>query len=496
MHFPWDKVLPKVIVRRLRYSATKERTYFNVLSTESGISLACEVSDLVRASLPVVHAAAGAIPLFGAPMGAAIGGLLTVLQAIDTSVQNKADLKGLTSRLHRLFCHLCNAPTTLDPREQARRGCLISVLQATSNQLTKLRKRPVLAYTASVTQTIAGCSSEIDHYLSEYSLSAQMQMQNDLYEVRAQLAAIQAFVAPITAQLPQTIMQLGVTLVDATGYEHQISEHFCTSFQQLNKTLEALFERDSIEARIQRRYMKEGQYDLCIDEGTQVTQLTDHGWPIIEPGTKIVMRVVIVQQRKSVELEAKYQCHFCKTWNHLCVEVVNKPFQRGTGCSIDCRVCKRRFQITHGRRKAKESADSNHANDTEMHLIRNFHVQQVDMDSPSQDLGFYIQPPANPRHIRSYAGFSMTRPTVSQMMLEANQRRRRHEATHRCEECGQTFTAVFSLKRHMQSHTGVRPFVCNIPGCNQAFFNQSDCRRHERSRKRHKGLPYTFSDSL
>lgn len=113
--------------------------------------------------------------------------------------------------------------------------------------------------------------------------------------------------------------------------------------------------------------------------------------------------------------------------------------------------------------------------------------------SPS-DPTFYLQPPdVGTRHIRSRSESSMTRPVASQAMLDANQRRRRHEATHRCDECGQTFTAVFSLKRHMQSHTGVRPFVCNIPGCNQAFFNQSDCKRHERSRKRHKGLP--FSDS-
>lgn len=114
--------------------------------------------------------------------------------------------------------------------------------------------------------------------------------------------------------------------------------------------------------------------------------------------------------------------------------------------------------------------------------------------SPS-DSTFYLQPPAvGSRHVRSHSESSMTRPVASQAMLEANQRRRRHDATHRCDECGQTFTAVFSLKRHMQSHSGVRPFVCRVPGCSQAFFNQSDCKRHERSRKRHKGLP--FSDSL
>lgn len=136
--------------------------------------------------------------------------------------------------------------------------------------------------------------------------------------------------------------------------------------------------------------------------------------------------------------------------------------------------------------------------------------------SPSDPLlfGHTLQPPAAGRHVRSHSESSMTRPVASQAMLEANQKRRRHEATHICSECGQTFTAIFSLKRkfyppncygggaqmyaigHMQSHSGVRPFVCGIPGCDQAFFNQSDCKRHEKSKKRHKGLPYTLSVSL
>lgn len=67
--------------------------------------------------------------------------------------------------------------------------------------------------------------------------------------------------------------------------------------------------------------------------------------------------------------------------------------------------------------------------------------------SPS-DPTFYLQPPAiGTRHIRSRSESSMVRPVASQAMLDANQRRRRHEATHMCNECGQTFTAVFSLKR-------------------------------------------------
>lgn len=115
--------------------------------------------------------------------------------------------------------------------------------------------------------------------------------------------------------------------------------------------------------------------------------------------------------------------------------------------------------------------------------------------SDSSLFGHTLQPPAAGRHVRSHSESSMTRPVASPAMLEANQKRRRHEATHVCKECGQTFTAIFSLKRHVQSHSGVRPFVCSIPGCDQAFFNQSDCKRHERSKKRHQGLPYTHSVS-
>ena len=91
-------------------------------------------------------------------------------------------------------------------------------------------------------------------------------------------------------------------------------------------------------------------------------------------------------------------------------------------------------------------------------------------------------------------------------MLEANARRRRHPAPFECAECKKTFTAIFSFKRefspvfcnsnsmmghllgHMQEHTGERPYQCSIPGCSQRFYNSSDCKRHEKSKKRHKDL--------
>ncbi|KIM64315.1 hypothetical protein SCLCIDRAFT_1213414 [Scleroderma citrinum Foug A] len=77
---------------------------------------------------------------------------------------------------------------------------------------------------------------------------------------------------------------------------------------------------------------------------------------------------------------------------------------------------------------------------------------------------------------------------ATQAMLEANARHRAHLAQFECSECGQKFTAQFSLKRHQQSHTGELLYVCSIPGCGQKFFNSSDCKRHEMSVRRHANL--------
>jgi hypothetical protein len=50
-----------------------------------GIFLAREASDMAQVALPFVKAIASPIPLVGNPMQAAVGGLLTGLQAIDVS---------------------------------------------------------------------------------------------------------------------------------------------------------------------------------------------------------------------------------------------------------------------------------------------------------------------------------------------------------------------------------------------------------------------------
>ncbi|KAG1716406.1 hypothetical protein ID866_758 [Astraeus odoratus] len=51
---------------------------------------------------------------------------------------------------------------------------------------------------------------------------------------------------------------------------------------------------------------------------------------------------------------------------------------------------------------------------------------------------------------------------------------------YECEYCGKGFTRPSSLKIHLNSHTGEKPFVCTYEGCGRSFSVLSNMRRHAR----------------
>lgn len=55
---------------------------------------------------------------------------------------------------------------------------------------------------------------------------------------------------------------------------------------------------------------------------------------------------------------------------------------------------------------------------------------------------------------------------------------------HKCKVCDKRFTRPSSLQTHMYSHTGEKPFSCDVPGCGRHFSVVSNLRRHK---KVHKG---------
>jgi len=51
---------------------------------------------------------------------------------------------------------------------------------------------------------------------------------------------------------------------------------------------------------------------------------------------------------------------------------------------------------------------------------------------------------------------------------------------HKCKICDKRFTRPSSLQTHMYSHTGEKPFACDIDGCGRHFSVVSNLRRHKK----------------
>ncbi|KAJ3455056.1 hypothetical protein MRS44_013656 [Fusarium solani] len=60
----------------------------------------------------------------------------------------------------------------------------------------------------------------------------------------------------------------------------------------------------------------------------------------------------------------------------------------------------------------------------------------------------------------------------------------RTQKKHKCKVCDKLFTRPSSLQTHMYSHTGEKPFACEVKGCGRHFSVVSNLRRH---RKVHRG---------
>ncbi|KAI1828024.1 hypothetical protein F4861DRAFT_239670 [Xylaria intraflava] len=54
---------------------------------------------------------------------------------------------------------------------------------------------------------------------------------------------------------------------------------------------------------------------------------------------------------------------------------------------------------------------------------------------------------------------------------------------HKCKVCDKRFTRPSSLQTHMYSHTGEKPFVCEVDGCGRHFSVVSNLRRHKKVHK-------------
>ena len=79
--------------------------------------------------------------------------------------------------------------------------------------------------------------------------------------------------------------------------------------------MRVLFRPETVQGGLLRRYMDIGRYDLSIDDGRQVLQITnDVEWSRVHPGTTVVMSIILSKPRVR---QREYRCPFCKVWNEV-----------------------------------------------------------------------------------------------------------------------------------------------------------------------------------
>ena len=87
------------------------------------------------------------------------------------------------------------------------------------------------------------------------------------------------------------------------------------NIQQFKDALRAYIQPETSRGKLLRRYMEIGKYDLGIDDGRQVLQITnDAEWSRVQHGTTIVMSIILSKPRVR---QREYQCPFCKVWNNV-----------------------------------------------------------------------------------------------------------------------------------------------------------------------------------
>ncbi|KAG6810937.1 hypothetical protein H0H92_009711 [Tricholoma furcatifolium] len=125
-------------------------------------SFSSQAGQLVRFGLNFACPIAGAVPVAGGPLKAAIGALLFVFNNIDQMSQNKKDVETLIIRLHEFDESIKSMPPTTGIA-QSQREKLIQDLDAVAKYLKDL---PVTSFLRNndVTQLIQGCIRKIDEH--------------------------------------------------------------------------------------------------------------------------------------------------------------------------------------------------------------------------------------------------------------------------------------------------------------------------------------------
>ncbi|KAF9237017.1 hypothetical protein BU15DRAFT_76387 [Melanogaster broomeanus] len=114
-------------------------------------------------------------------------------------------------------------------------------------------------------------------------------------------------------------------------------------------------------------------------------------------------------------------------------------------------------------------------------IARESDLTHLRSPNPSTILSFSVSdPPSSAPTLMTNDGRRLHRSELLGTPLQGEGRGKKHQCPH----CGKRFNRPSSMKIHVNTHTGAKPYRCPFPGCGREFNVNSNMRRHWRNHSR------------